>query len=173
MVFTQRLGIAATEGRRELLVSSVEVLAEGLSSEIQAAREPEEALGGCVRLFLRELGADEGLQSVGVQGGGELAVAELFHVALHVGFDGFEGHAAEDVKELCQAFARFEEFGRGDGIVGGAVHGDIGEGALVVEEGAAGWEGHGGRMECGRKRTVVLVRSLLGFVCSRRGGLPE
>ena len=75
-------------------------MAEGLRGEVEAAREPEEAFGRGVGFAgggLGEFGADEGLEGGGGERGGELAVADLFDVAGHVGFHRGEGDGAEEV----------------------------------------------------------------------------
>lgn len=72
----------------------------------------------------------------------------------HIILDRLECRTAQHVEEERQSFGGFEELERRDAVVFARVHGDFGEGALVVEEGAAGrWGGHGGRCRevlCGR-----------------------
>lgn len=76
MVLLQCVPVGVAEGDAELVVGVAKVLAQGLRGEVQAAREPEQALR-CGVLVLGEFGADEGLQGRAVEGGGEVAGADF------------------------------------------------------------------------------------------------
>ena len=73
-------------------------MTQGLCSEVQAANEPEQALGGFV-LLAANLSLDKSLEGGGLGGCGLLALANLGNVALDVGFDGLEGSGSENVYE--------------------------------------------------------------------------
>lgn len=68
--------VGVAEGDAQLVGRVAEVLAQRLRGEVQAARQPEQALGRRVR-FRLELAADEVLERGAVEGGGEVAGADF------------------------------------------------------------------------------------------------
>jgi hypothetical protein len=133
--------------------------------------EPEEAFG-CGVLAGLELVADEVLQSVGLEGSGELAFCDflgngcqpivLFHsyealglwalshldVALHITLDGLESSTADHIEESGKRLGGLEELCGVDSIVLLGVVVNVCEALAAIEVGAAGREsgGHVGRM---------------------------
>lgn len=71
-----------------------------------------------------------------------MSFSDFLDVAAHVVLHGVECNAAEHVEELSESLCCFQEFGGVDGIVLGLVDGDIVEGLLAVEVGAARWVCH-------------------------------
>jgi hypothetical protein len=127
--------------------------------------EPEEAFG-CGVLAGLELVADEVLQGVGLERGGELAVFDFLRrrnrvnisvpsivfvgielsayldVALHITLDRLESSTTDHIEERSQRLGSLEELRGVDRIVFGGVVVDVGETLAAVEVGAA-------RRECG------------------------
>ena len=72
------------------------------------------------------------------------SIVTHLYIPTHITLDRIKRHAAQHIEEAYQRLGRFEEFAGADGVVVAGVYGDGGEGAFVVEEGAAGGVGHCG-----------------------------